>query len=54
MLIEFTKDTNFSGASFYNENYIGIINGNLKFVVVKFSAFGIPYSPYDELNPVYE
>lgn len=34
------------GTSHYNENSIGLIKGELKYVAIELSAIGIPFSPY--------
>ena len=42
------------GSHYFFNNQIGFIGGELKFTMIKSLSQGIAYSPYKEINPVYE
>jgi hypothetical protein len=54
LFTEFTEDTDYNGAGYYNENLIGLMKGELKYVVVELASIGIPFAPHKELNPTFE
>lgn len=48
----FIKSVN--GSKHFNQNRIGLIKDELKYIQIKTSSIGIPFKPYDVLNPLFE
>ena len=42
------------GAPYFYKNYIGLIDGKLKFTMIRALSQGISRAPHKDLNPIYE